>query len=91
MIPHAPKIAGYVAAALLVLFPLVYSAGNYDFVMHLWITAFYYAILASSWALLAGYGGQFSFAHLAFMALGAYSAGILDNYVFLTSLPTGTS
>jgi branched-chain amino acid transport system permease protein len=90
MISHAPKIAGYVAAALLVLFPLIYSAGNYDFVMHLWITAFYYAILASSWALLAGYGGQFSFAHLAFMALGAYGAGILDNYVFLTSLPTGT-
>ena len=50
MISHAPKIAGYVAAALLVLFPLIYSAGNYDFVMHLWITAFYYAILASSWA-----------------------------------------
>ena len=72
------------------LFPLFYSAGNYDFVMHLWITAFYYAIFASSWALLAGYGGQFSFAHLAFMALGAYGAGILDNYVFLTSLPTGT-
>ena len=90
MISHTPKIAGYVAAALLVLFPLVYSAGNYDFVMHLWITAFYYAILASSWALLAGYGGQFSFAHLAFMALGAYGAGILDNYVMLTSLPTGT-
>ena len=90
MISQAPKIAGYVAAALLVLFPLAYTAGNYDFVMHLWITAFYYAILASSWALLAGYGGQFSFAHLAFMALGAYGAGILDNYVLLTSLPTGT-
>jgi branched-chain amino acid transport system permease protein len=90
MISQTPKIAGYLAAAALVLFPLVYTAGNYDFVMHLWITAFYYAILASSWALLAGYGGQFSFAHLAFMALGAYGAGILDNYVFLTSLPTGT-
>jgi branched-chain amino acid transport system permease protein len=90
MISHAPKIAGYFAAALLVLFPLVYSAGNYDFVMHLWITAFHYAVLASSWALLAGYGGQFSFAHLAFMALGAYGAGILDNFVFLTLLPTGT-
>ena len=46
MISHAPKAAGYVAAALLVLFPLFYSAGNYDFVMHLWITAFYYAIFA---------------------------------------------
>ena len=90
MIAHTPRIAGLASAAGLLLFPLVYTAGNYDFVMHLWITAFFYAILASSWALLAGYGGQFSFAHLAFMALGAYGAGILDNYVVLTSQPTGT-
>lgn len=90
MIARLPKIAAALGAAGLLAFPVVYAAGNYDFVMHLWITAFYYAILASSWALLAGYGGQFSFAHLAFMALGAYGAGLLDNYVFLTSLPTGT-
>lgn len=90
MIARLPRIAGVLGAAGLLAFPLVYTAGNYDFVMHLWITAFYYAILASSWALLAGYGGQFSFAHLAFMALGAYGAGLLDNYVVLTSLPTGT-
>ena len=90
MIAQSPKIAALAAAAGLLLFPVFYTAGNYDFVMHLWITAFFYAILASSWALLAGYGGQFSFAHLAFMALGAYGAGILDNYVVLTSHPTGT-
>ncbi len=41
------------------------------------LTALFYAILASSWSLLAGYTGQFSFAHMAFMGLGAYSAGIL--------------
>lgn len=90
MITQSPKIAALAATAGLLLFPVFYTAGNYDFVMHLWITAFFYAILASSWALLAGYGGQFSFAHLAFMALGAYGAGILDNYVMLTSQPTGT-
>lgn len=90
MIARLPKIAAALGVAGLLAFPLVYGAGNYNFMMHLWITAFYYAILASSWALLAGYGGQFSFAHLAFMALGAYGAGLLDNYVVLTSLPTGT-
>lgn len=37
---------------------------------------FYYATLASSWALLAGYVGQISFAHAAFAAIGAYTASL---------------
>lgn len=90
MIRALPNTLGALGVAFLLVFPLLYSAGNYDYVMHLWITAFFYAILASSWALLAGYGGQFSFGHMAFMALGAYSAGLLDNYVVLSSAPTGT-
>ena len=90
MIRALPNTLGALGVAFLLAFPLLYAAGNYDYVMHLWITAFFYAILASSWALLAGYGGQFSFGHMAFMALGAYSAGLLDNYVVLSSAPTGT-
>lgn len=39
--------------------------------------AFFYAILASSWALLAGLAGQFSFAHMALTGIGAYTAGFL--------------
>jgi branched-chain amino acid transport system permease protein len=39
--------------------------------------AYFWAILASSWALLAGYAGQFSFAHIALMAIAAYFSGIL--------------
>ncbi len=39
--------------------------------------ALFYAILASSWALLAGYNGQFSFAHMAFMGLATYASGIV--------------
>ena len=58
--------------------------------MHLWITAFFYAILASSWSLLAGYAGQFSFGHMAFMALGAYTTGLFNNYFYLTSAATET-
>lgn len=90
MIRSLPNTLGGLGVAFLLAFPLLYAGGNYDYVMHLWITAFFYAILASSWALLAGYGGQFSFGHMAFMALGAYSAGLLDNYVVLASQPTGT-
>ncbi|MGD2156464.1 MAG: branched-chain amino acid ABC transporter permease [Anaerolineales bacterium] len=48
--------------------------------------AFFYAILASSWALLAGIAGQFSFAHMAFVGIGAYSAGLLGRDLGTTPL-----
>ena len=41
------------------------------------LQSFFWAMLASSWALLAGYAGQFSFGHIAFMAIAAYASGIL--------------
>ncbi len=39
--------------------------------------AYFWAMLAASWALLAGYAGQFSFGHIAFMAIAAYASGIV--------------
>jgi branched-chain amino acid transport system permease protein len=45
--------------------------------IHVGALAWYYALLASSWALLAGYAGQFSFAHVAFAALGGYGSALL--------------
>lgn len=48
--------------------------------LHVVIVAYFFALLASSWSLLAGYAGQFSFAHMAFMAIGAYTSGILGKY-----------
>jgi len=83
-----PRLAALVAVGLLFAFPAIYNRSDYNFVMHLWITAFFYAILASSWALLAGYAGQFSFGHMAFMAIGAYGTGMFSNYLFFTSAPT---
>jgi len=41
------------------------------------ILACFYAIVAASWALLAGYAGQFSFGHMAFVSIGAYTSGLL--------------
>ena len=41
------------------------------------VLAMFYAIVAASWALLAGYAGQFSFGHMAFVSLGAYASGLL--------------
>ena len=37
--------------------------------LHVIIIAYFYALLASSWSLLAGYAGQFYFGHMAFMAI----------------------
>jgi branched-chain amino acid transport system permease protein len=62
-----------VAAAAFALAPLV--AG--DFALHVLTISFYYVILAASWNLLAGYTGQFSLAHHAFAAVGAYTSGLL--------------
>ncbi|NIV36107.1 MAG: branched-chain amino acid ABC transporter permease [Anaerolineae bacterium] len=51
------------------------------------IQAFFYAMLASSWALLAGYAGQFSFGHIAFMAIASYASGILGRDLGWSPVP----
>ncbi|RMF38296.1 MAG: branched-chain amino acid ABC transporter permease [Chloroflexi bacterium] len=62
--------------------PLLLS--GYPYWLHVAIVAYFYAILASSWSLLAGYAGQFSFAHMAFMAIGAYGSGLMGKYLGTT-------
>jgi branched-chain amino acid transport system permease protein len=52
------------------------------------ILAIYYAIVTASWALLAGYAGQFSFGHMAFVSLGAYTSGLLVKW-FGIPVPLG--
>jgi branched-chain amino acid transport system permease protein len=81
---------GLIALAVFLLAAAPLGLEAYPYIMHIAIVAFFYAILASSWSLLAGYAGQFSFAHMAFMALGAYGAGIFGKFVRLSSSPTGT-
>jgi len=83
-----PYIIGLCIVVILLIFPFIYTGSNYEYLMHLWIMAFFYAILASSWSFLGGYAGQFSFGHMAFMAIGAYSSGLFANYVYLSSAPT---
>jgi branched-chain amino acid transport system permease protein len=68
-------IATVVLVALLATAPLYLRNSPYQ--MAVVTGAFFYAIMASSWALLAGIAGQFSFAHMAFAAIGAYTAGLL--------------
>lgn len=86
---NVPQIAGMAFLAFLVAFPFVYTGGDYDYIMHVLITGFFYAILASSWSMLAGYAGQFSFGHMAFMSIGAYTTALLCHYIYLSPQPTG--
>jgi branched-chain amino acid transport system permease protein len=83
-------MGGLIALAVALLAAAPLGLEPYPYIMHIAVVAFFYAILASSWSLLAGYAGQFSFAHMAFMAVGAYTAGILGKFVRLSTSPTGT-
>ncbi len=74
---------GLGAAVLILLLVAPVGLSENPYLMHLAITGFYYAILASSWSLLAGYAGQFSFGHMGFMAIGAYTAALFGYYVLL--------
>jgi branched-chain amino acid transport system permease protein len=77
-------IAAVILVALLVTAPLYLKDSPYQ--MAVVTGAFFYAVMASSWALLAGIAGQFSFAHMAFAGIGAYTAGLLGRDLGATPL-----
>ena len=79
-----------IVVAALVLAPLPLIAGGY--LLHVMAISFYYVILAASWNLLAGYTGQFSLAHHAFAAIGAYTSGLLGYHLAVSpwlGIPAG--
>ena len=86
---HVPNLMGLGLLIFFVAFPFIYTANDYDYIMHILITAFFYAILASSWSMLAGYAGQFSFGHIGFMGVGAYTAALFSHYFWTAPEPTG--
>jgi branched-chain amino acid transport system permease protein len=64
------------------------------YALHVLTISLYYTILAASWNLLAGFTGQFSLAHQAFAALGAYTSGLLIYHYHLpiwASIPSGVT
>jgi branched-chain amino acid transport system permease protein len=72
---------GVRGALLLVALAAPLAVGPYW--THVGAIAWYYALLASSWALLAGFAGQFSFAHVAFAALGGYASALCVSQIGL--------
>jgi branched-chain amino acid transport system permease protein len=67
------------AAILLAAAALLLGYGHLmnSYWMHVMIIAMFYALLASSWSLLAGYAGLFSLGHMAFASVGAYTSALL--------------
>lgn len=86
---HVPLLLGLLTLMFFAAFPFAYQGADYAYIMHILITAFFYAILAASWSMLAGYAGQFSFGHLGFMGIGAYGTALFCHYFYLSPEPTG--
>jgi len=71
-------ICGALAFGVLALiFPRVVN----DYWLTVGVLAMFYAIVTAAWALLAGYAGQFSFGHIAFVSLGGYTSGLLVKWL----------
>ena len=66
-----------ISFAVLMAFALMFPVFYRDYWLYVAVVGLYYAILSSSWAMLAGQAGIISFAHAAFAAVGAYTSAIL--------------
>ena len=81
---QTPLVMGLIIILFFAVFPFVYTGNNYPYIMHIIIAGFYYAILTSSWSMLSGYGGQFSFGHMGFTGVGAYTTALFCHYIYLS-------
>jgi branched-chain amino acid transport system permease protein len=82
---RALTLAAWLAVAALALaFPYLVNA----YWLSVAVLAMFYAIVTASWTLLAGCAGQFSFGHMAFVSLGAYTSGLLVKW-FDIPVPLG--
>jgi branched-chain amino acid transport system permease protein len=67
---------------VLVALPLVVRS---DYFAHIFIMAFMWVVIGSSWNLLAGFTGQVSFGHAIFFGIGAYTAGLFVSKLGLSA------
>ena len=79
---------GFVAGgALLALLPALRLPAFYETFLYL---VFFWVSLATSWNILSGYAGYFSFGHAAFFGTGVYTTATLTSKYsvpFLATLP----
>ncbi len=68
--------------ALFLILPRIVS----EYVLHFFILAFIWGIVAESWNLIMGYAGIFNFGQIAFFTIGAFSSGLLSIHCGITPL-----
>ncbi|MCG6905647.1 MAG: branched-chain amino acid ABC transporter permease [Desulfobacteraceae bacterium] len=69
------RIAIGAGLLLMAVYPLIHGD---PYIMHIFILFFIWSLVASNWNLLMGYAGIFSLGNIAFLAIGAYTSGILS-------------
>ena len=74
--PLRPNAKNLSLAALIVVGLIVPLVVEDTYPRHLFIIAFIYAVVASSWDLSLGYAGIFNFGHVAFFGIGVYATGL---------------
>lgn len=80
-----------VAGAALAVLPWLGLPAFYDSFLYL---VFHWIVLATSWNLLSGYAGYFSFGHGAFFGAGLYTSAVLAgkfDWPFLATLPVAAA
>ena len=76
-----------IAGALLAVVPFLGLPAFYESFLYL---VFHWVVLATSWNILSGYSGYFSFGHAAFLGIGVYTTAVLAgklDWPFLATLP----
>ena len=68
------KLSLYAAAAVpLAILTALPFAGAADYYVSYLYTIFFWVVLATSWGILSGYAGYWSFGHAAFFGAGVYA------------------
>ncbi|MBI5252573.1 MAG: branched-chain amino acid ABC transporter permease [Desulfomonile tiedjei] len=70
-------IVGLAAAVLLIAFPLIIERLTSQYYLYLTVKIMIWALFATSFNLVLGYGGMMSFGHAAFYGAGAYCCALL--------------
>jgi len=82
-------LIGLILAAVFLLIPFI-TTGNY--ITSILVNCMFYAAMAGCWNTIGGYGGQVSWCHASFVAMGAYANFILSTdfgFSPFLSIPVG--
>src|SRR3984957_20919893 len=79
-LPGPQRFLPLLGMALLALVPPLSSALGEPFYIDLFTRIMIFAVAALSLDLILGYGGKVSFAHSAYLGVGAYAVGISSFY-----------